>query len=808
MTTFAPPLASLMFEPYVSVFSVATAVGAVVGAAVGAASARMKVSAWLKGGLAAVALGLSFVAALAAQSLLRIGGASWALFGQASVGVLFGWGLYAMIGTYLRIFERSGRRLAWGLLALRLAGILLLVVILANPVWKHQEVDPGRIVVVLDDSRSMSLADPNGGTRYDHAKAALDKFKHTLESEPNGPHLAVDLYDINGARLDDVPAAATVNQTDLTHALQEAVLKSRGGHLVAGAVLISDGMDTTGRPDFRGWEDESISIYGLGFPANSAGDLDLAVTATDAPKRALIHNELSVKATIGKAGTAAADAVVSLKLGTVELASQKVHFDAGEAKKVVPLTFTPDQAGDFVFTAAVGTAASEVYLGNNAAQVPMRIDSDPIRVLYVEGYLRFESKYLKERFLDDPDVALAFEIRRDNPDADAGRKEFLTEANLKQADVVILGDMEGKYLSAAEYQRLKQWLDEKNHSLLVLGGYRSFGPDGFRDTPLADVLPVVFAAGSSAQLEEPVRLRLTDRGQGHAIFTLSGDRVKDAETWADMPPLPGMCLVQRVKPGAEELAVNPAESVDGKPAVVAAAQNAPGGGRVLVLTIDSTWQWSRLPRVFGQADTPYNRFWSQTVRWLAGKGNEDNRPLLTASTDRPFYDIGQRVQIRLARQSRPDLDVSQTKAALEIIGPDGKPLPPDQTPTPAAGSARPDVFTAEFTPAAAGRYQVNAALTADGNVVANQTAEFRAQGADYELADPRTNPGALEALAKATGGLSFDVDRADELAKKIQRKDRIGPEQRDEFWNSPLLFAAFLACVSMEWFLRRWNQMV
>ena len=65
-----------------------------------------------------------------------------------------------MVGTYFRIFERSGRPLAWGLLALRLAGILLLIVILANPVWKQQDVDPGRVVVVLDNSRSMSLPDP------------------------------------------------------------------------------------------------------------------------------------------------------------------------------------------------------------------------------------------------------------------------------------------------------------------------------------------------------------------------------------------------------------------------------------------------------------------------------------------------------------------------------------------------------------------------------------------------------------------------------------------------------------------------
>ncbi len=477
-----------------------------------------------------------------------------------------------MMRTYFRIFERSGRPLAWGLLALRLAGILLLVVILANPVWKHQEVDPGRVVVVLDNSRSMSLPRPDGGTRYDHAKAAVDKLTHALESAPNGPRVAVDLYDIAGAPLDAPLAAATVDQTDLMHALDEAILKARGSHLVAGVVLVGDGMDTTGRTDFQTWGGESVPFYGLGFPDSAGGDLDLAVTATDAPKTALVHNELSVKITVGKKGAAPADATVSLKLGTAELASQKVHFDGGDHEQVVALACTPDQAGDFVFTAAVETNAVETYLGNNAARVPMRIESEPIKVAYLEGFLRYESRYLKERLSDDPDVTLDAAVRRDNPADGEALPEFLTDERLKRTDVLILGDMEGKYLSAAEYQRLKQWLEEKNHSLLVLGGYKSFGPDGFRNTPLADALPVVFAEGPAAQSEEPVHLRLTDRGQGHPIFTLSGDRVKDAETWAGMPSLPGMCLVQRVKPGAEELAVNPAASVDGQPAVVAAAR--------------------------------------------------------------------------------------------------------------------------------------------------------------------------------------------------------------------------------------------
>ncbi len=640
---FLPP-GNLVFEPYLSLFTLASATGAVVGLASGVAAHLTRLDWRWKAALFLPAAALAFALALAVQAMAGLvwprlgGGLSWAALGQSSVGFLFGWALWAMVGTYIRIFERSGRPLTWGLLALRLGGILLLAVILANPVWKRQDVDPGRVVVVLDDSRSMSLPHPDGGSRYDHAVAAVDRLKHALESAPDsqGRRVAVDLYDIAGAHLDAPPPAPNVDQTDLTHALDEALLKARGSHLVAGVVLVSDGMDTTGRKDLGAWGGESVPFYGLGFPDTANGDLNLAVTATDPPKTdppktALIHNALPVRITVRKTGAAAADATVALKLGTAELTSQKVHFAAGDHETVVPLTWTPDQAGEFDLTASVETDAAEPYLGDNALQLPIRVDAEPINVLYAEGYLRFESKYLKERLQDDPDVTLSYQVRPDNPEGGGARTEFFTDERLKSADVVILGDMEGRFLSPAEHQRLKDWLDQKNHSLLVLGGYRSFGPDGFRDTPLADLLPVVFASGAT-QSEEPVHLRLTEPRRGGpdeasrhadlgrpadrsssssdaeedvpALLRSTGCRGRPSDLHADRRPrcvtprrgqgqaplaghVPG-CL--RLKSAAEELkAVNPAVAVDGKPA---GGRGRPERRRaaagVLVLTVDST----------------------------------------------------------------------------------------------------------------------------------------------------------------------------------------------------------------------------
>ncbi|GIT29618.1 MAG: hypothetical protein Ct9H300mP1_16640 [Planctomycetaceae bacterium] len=55
-------------------------------------------------------------------------------------------------------FPRTEHRLTWVLLGLRGVGILALLLALARPVWTEDSSvgDPGRLAVVLDDSRSMS----------------------------------------------------------------------------------------------------------------------------------------------------------------------------------------------------------------------------------------------------------------------------------------------------------------------------------------------------------------------------------------------------------------------------------------------------------------------------------------------------------------------------------------------------------------------------------------------------------------------------------------------------------------------------
>jgi hypothetical protein len=744
--------------------------------------------------------------ALAALTFDSIGRSAGSVLVWTAATVL---GAIVLVLTYRAIFRRSGgRRLAWLLLGLRAVGLAALWLMIAKPTWTgaEEKTDAGRVAVILDNSISMSLSDSAGKERYRQAREALDQIRKGAINRG----LVADVFDINGNPLAEIPNEPKAERTDLARAVSEVLARSRSKPL-AGIILLSDGADNSGRTDFRDLNDSPVPVFAAGFPQElDATVLDLAVKKPQAPQRVMVNNDVSVDVPVTKTGPAT-KAVVSLKRGAEVVASQEIDFPAGPAEqaKTVTLKFKPTQAGSFVFTAAVatpeGAELKEPLLINNAATFPLQVDGEPIRVLYLEGAMRFEFKFLKARLEDDPDVNLASVLRRVNPELAGLRPggDVLTADRLKNLDVVILGDMEGKFLSNAEHDALLKWLDGKNHALLVLGGYSSFGPNGWRTTPLAAALPVVPADAEPFQREGPFVPGLTDEGKRHPAFVFTGDRLKDEEQWNETARLDGISIVQRAKPGATVLAIHPDLKVGDSPAVVIAYQNF-GGGKVMAILADTTWKWSRTPRLVGRSDTLYARFWSQTVRWLAGRSLDENRPLLTVSTDRAGSEAGKPITVKVTRQPRPDVDFGKAELVAEAKGPAGEMKLPL-----AASSANPDEFTALFTPPAGGRYEITARLSADGKLLANQSAEVLVQGSALELADPRANPRTLEAIATATGGVYVDMPQAATLVEKLPKKERrrVTVERR-EYWNSPLLFIVFLGALTGEWVLRRRNRMV
>src|SRR5262249_20829617 len=70
-------------------------------------------------------------------------------------------------------------------------------------------------------------------------------------------------------------------------------------------------------------------------------------------------------------------------------------------------------------------------------------------------------------------------------------------------DVIIMGDLPGSMFSREQLEQLKEHVAIRGAGLLWIGG-PSATPGGWRDTPLADLLPFTTGSGQSSA-DQPVR---------------------------------------------------------------------------------------------------------------------------------------------------------------------------------------------------------------------------------------------------------------------------------------------------------------
>ncbi|MCX5659114.1 MAG: glutamine amidotransferase [Planctomycetota bacterium] len=763
----------------------------------------------------------------------------WALVAVGSIAIL--------CLTYKGIFRRSGRQLTWLLLALRIVGVLALLVALVKPAWTQliQRQERPQVAIVIDDSQSMSIMHKPAGSEQWTSRYQL--AKQWLADSPAGKSLRelfeVKVFNIAGQLVDPAKMAAepTAEQTDLVRAVRAASGQLRGQSL-AGVVLISDGRDTTGRESYLPLQELPAPVYALGFrqpPPGKGAPFDLAVNAVEAPQRVLVHNAVPVKILVSKDSGEAMEIPIQIERAGTPLLTQRVQLPAGASQKMVNLSFTPTEAGDFTLSAHIPEQPNERSGANNARLFKLRVEAEPIRVLYIEGFLRPEYTFLRNRLSNDPDVNLVSFVRSANPDqsGSAGAlagAELITAERLKKIDVVLLGDFESRMLDEPTYAALRQWVEDGG-AMMVLGGYYNLGDDGLVSTPLKDALPVELSAGPVYQVEEPFLLRLTDEGKRHPALYITGDATRDAALWESLPPLRGIAAVRDAKPGATVLARHPHPNTDAadKLGYIVLATQHFGKGTVALFTADTTWRWSRYLRLAGKPDTLYVRFWSQMVRWLARRDIQDPRPALAVSTDNAVYERGHKVTVRVQRNLAamvPGQENQASQLSLVVHTPDGRTTPLSPSPT-----ADPNQWSATYFPDRGGRFEVHARLVANAapaapeadpakppagasgsasgsKDLANQVCEFLVHGSSLELDDPATNPSVLEQIASVTGGLYADIDDAragKDLFSALPHEPRTVTEtKKANVWNSPFLLILFLTCISAEWIIRRRNQLV
>ncbi len=734
---------------------------------------------------------------------------------------LVGASIVTVVLTYTRMYRRSGWRLTWWLMGLRLAGVAAILLTIIKPAWTSQTRQEQRpkVAIIVDDSQSMSLPYDSGsasGSRYARLQQWLDKSDVAARVKQK---FDVRWFGIDGRPLDAAPAEPQMDQTDLQRALHAAAGRLRGQGLQA-VLLLSDGQDTTARQVAQPMNEYPCPVYAVGFPRrgpDTEKSLDLAIVSVDAPPRVRVHNTVTVKLLVTKDGGAAMKVPVTIERAGKVLHTEPVELPAGSLQKPLTVSFTPDEPGDFVLDARLEPQPGERTAMNNAMPFRLRVEAEPIRVLLVEGTLRNEFTFLRDRLHEDPDIDLATLVRAANPSSASATTsllsgELVTAERLKKIDAVLLGDFESRMLEGESYKALREWV-EAGGGLLVMGGYQNLAPDGLWQTPIGPMLPVE-PLQTPQQIEQPFAFKLTPEGLTHPAMFLSGSSVEDAALWQSLPELPGVVGVGPAKPGATVLSRHPSPIPGGSDALgaVVLATQPFGKGRVGLITADTTWRWSRMPRLAGRPDTLYVRFWSQMVRWLAGREAQSPPTPLVVTTDSPSYGRGEKASINVARNPAAVIP-GQTGGGtltmqLAVTGPGGNIVTVPAT----VSTVDPNRWNATYFPDRSGRFMLQAKLVAGGSDVANQVTEFVVRGSSLEIDNPSTDAARLAAIARETGGYYADIDDTAAQAGWLDgpaAEPRVTYEVRTtHLWNSPVVLVLFIGLMSAEWLLRRRNQLV
>ena len=589
--------------------------------------------------------------------------------------------------------------------------------------------------------------------------------------------------------------------TRLGSALQEAVDRS-AGEPVAGVVILSDGISNDGLEPMAVAErlgQRGVPVLPIALGLSNPPDVRLRSLIV--PGTVFHKDKVPVRVEITSDGYAKRTANLTVSLDGRQVASKAVGLSgAGQFEEVL---FIPDAvSGSADLEVAVSSLPGEIATANNRLARTLRVIDEKIKVLYVEGKPRWEYRYLRQVLLRDPRLQVQFLLTEGDRDQALASDLYLTDfpedaAKAFHFDLVILGDVPSSYFSRAQLERIEELVQKHGGSFLMLAG-RRHAPLSYVGTPVASLLPVRLRTEGWRDVDDSVHPVVADDAAQSAVVTLEAPPARNRHLWSLVRPMVTLPVLDGPKPGATVLAEVSRGGGRGEPYPLIAWQRY-GSGKSLFVGTDQLWRLR-----FKQGDKYHARFWGQAITFLTLSRLLGENKRIQVETDRQDYRTGQRVQVSanvLDELYEPVAAPSYT-VQLDQTAPGKRSTAIRLEPLPHV----PGLYQGFVTPQEAGRYTVRAP---GADPALASTARFAVVEAPLEQLERAMQEDLLRNMARASGGRYFAVRDLPELEKTIAG-DRPTAAERTEkpLWDLPVVFAALLAFLGVEWLVRRMHDLV
>ena len=743
--------------------------------------------------------------------------------------------------VYLR--DKSQRRRRLPMAALR-GGVLGLVVLLLNRpqlTVTQARIEPSVLAVMIDDSLSMRLADvataPNqpAAQRLVAVERLLADGDAKLLRELSAIH-QLRFYRFSGDAV-AIAAPASIATTESAAAVRRAVgeMKPTGvqtrlieslatvardlrGQRVAGALLLTDGRETDARSSESSGALRELGMKIFAVPVGTDAGLRNveieSVAVEDSVFAGDIVNAKVAFRTIGIAAGTSVRLVLKDKSGVPILDEGKpvetlVSIDR-DGPQQAELQFVPAQVGPLDLTVEAVPLEGEIDDADNARSIQLAVLDANLRVLYVEGYPRWEYRYLKQELIRDQTINVSCLLTSaDATFAQEGDRPITrfpeTIEELLEYDVVIIGDVDPRQFTDNQLALVNEFVSRRGGGFGMIAG-TNYSPQKYQNTAIEPLLPVDISRVDPGAIKrggtfaEGFRIALTEDGKNCSIFRFFRDPKVNADYVAGrIQEMFWYCRGVTTKAGVgETLAQHPKESgPDGRPAPLVVVGRF-GTGRTAFSALDDTWRWR-----YYTGEPIFDSYWTQMLRTLA-RGKKLGQRKLTLASERPVYQLGETARVGVRVLDPQLLATLPEEINAKVVDEQGVPV---RDVTLIRRGSNGDAYAGGFTADRLGRFSVK--LPSLGVGVDDAAVPVEIAVPRLELNDPTVDRVTLARLASESGGAVIPFAEAKTLPSRIPSAQREIPMiANSALWAAPLALALFAGLITAEWILRKRAGMV
>ncbi len=724
------------------------------------------------------------------------------------------------------VYRRDGHSRKMRIFLGVIRGLLLtMVLILLNrPVLTlgQSRTEASVLPVLIDDSLSMRVNDAAEGTRISAAEKLFSGDDDALLKTLAKQH-EVRLYRFDS---DAQPITAdALNKLEPTGQSTQvlpsilSVLQELQGQRVAGVVLLTDGRDVPTRNVgelLDNLKNYGVKVYPIAIGSDAAPkniELQSVVVEETAFKGDVVNVKATVRAT-GYEPNHPVRVVLKDKTSGAEVAgmdgtpAEKIINLSTDQSADVELQWRADEVGTKNLVVEAEKQPGELDDEDNSRAVQVSVLDAKISVLFVDGYPRWEYRYLKNELIRDKTFDVSCLLTSADADfAQEGSKpirrfpESIEE--LMDYDVVVLGDVDPRFFTDNQLQLMSDFVSRKGGGFAMVAGPR-WSPAAYHNTAIEPILPVaisrVEATDSSATITEGFRPVLTQVGSESSIFRFFADRQENQNYLKnDIQPIFWYCRGVTAKPGVGEVyAEHPSDfGPDGHKAPILTLGRF-GAGRTLFSSIDDSWRWR-----FYTGESVFDTYWVQQLRYLA-RSRKIGQRKLSLTAGREVYELGSQARISLRvldpvllQQLPEQIRVEMLDAASQPVG----------FQTLQRQDGQNDLYIGSFTADRVGKFMLRLAPIAGG--VDMMEAPLEVSLPRLELADPRVDHTQLSRLASETLGKVIEFADAKKQLPLIPSAAKIVPVLSGQpLWDAPLTMVLFVLLISTEWVVRKLYGMV